>query len=93
MDEYIKREVVLAVIADVMQDCKISHKHRALNRNIKQIAAADPVPRSKWISNYQTGEYICSLCGALAPVDCLKEDFYESNFCPNCGAKMKGGAE
>lgn len=45
----------------------------------------------EWICNRQTSEYICSLCGAIGPVDCLKEDFYESNFCPNCGAKMKGG--
>ena len=35
----------------------------------------------------------CSICGAIAPVDCEKEEFYKSNFCPNCGAKMKGGAE
>ena len=45
----------------------------------------------EWIRNRQTSEYICSLCGAIGPVDCLKEDFYESNYCPNCGAKMKGG--
>ena len=35
----------------------------------------------------------CSICGAIAPVDCEKEEFYKSNFCPDCGAKMKGGAE
>jgi hypothetical protein len=35
----------------------------------------------------------CSVCGAIAPVDCEKEEFYKSNFCPNCGAKMKGGDE
>jgi hypothetical protein len=44
----------------------------------------------EWIGNRQTGEYICNLCGGIAPVDCEKEDFYKSNFCPNCGAKMKG---
>lgn len=47
----------------------------------------------EWISNCQTDEFICSLCGAIAPVDCLKEEFYKSKFCPNCGAKMKGGAK
>lgn len=33
----------------------------------------------------------CYVCGGIAPVDCEKEDFYKSNYCPNCGAKMKGG--
>lgn len=33
----------------------------------------------------------CSVCGGIAPVDCEKEEFYKSNFCPNCGAHMKGG--
>ena len=45
----------------------------------------------EWISNRQTDELICNLCGAIAPVDCEKERFYKSNFCPNCGSKMKGG--
>ncbi len=40
---YIERETVLNVVADIMQDCKVSHKHRALNRNIKQIPSVDVV--------------------------------------------------
>lgn len=28
--------------------------------------------------------YECSECGALAPKDCEGEEFYKSNFCPNC---------
>ncbi len=47
--------------------------------------------KGEWISNRQTDELICSLCGAIAPVDCEKERFYRSNYCPNCGAKMKEG--
>lgn len=47
----------------------------------------------EWIGSDQTDEFVCSLCGGIAPVDCEKEAFYKSNFCPNCGARMKGGAE
>lgn len=43
-----------------------------------------------WLSNAQTDEFICSECSGIAPVDSEKEDFYESNYCPNCGAKMNG---
>ena len=34
---YIDKEIVLKTITDIMSDCKVVHKHRALNRNIKQI--------------------------------------------------------
>ena len=43
MSRYIEREAALKVVADIMQDCKVTHKHRALNRNIKQILPADVV--------------------------------------------------
>lgn len=34
---YIDKETVLKTVADIISDCKVVHKHRALNRNIKQI--------------------------------------------------------
>jgi predicted RNA-binding Zn-ribbon protein involved in translation (DUF1610 family) len=44
-------------------------------------------PQGKWIdtgdkNEYWAEEYQCSICGA-------KDHWH--NFCPNCGAKMKGG--
>lgn len=55
-------------------------------------SAADVVEvrHGRWLSNPHTDELICSECDGIAPVDCEKEDFYESNYCPNCGAKMDG---
>lgn len=38
------------------------------------------------------GEYFCSICGKRAEVD-LYGEWILSNYCPSCGAKMKGGAE
>ena len=54
-----------------------------------------------WILHKNVGEFsgivyriyhCCSVCGERAIEDC---DWYEvlSNYCPNCGAKMKGDTE
>lgn len=54
----------------------------------KPTADVVEVKHGEWLSNAQTDEYICSECDGIAPVDSEKEEFYESNYCPNCGAKM-----
>lgn len=45
-------------------------------------------PQGKWIHDYHFGlelpEHMCSVCGEWEYSDS------ESNYCPNCGAKMKG---
>ena len=74
--------------------CELTDCRSCNARNLaKAIIEKDYRKRSEgeWIKSTQTHELICNLCGAIGPVDCLKEDFYASNFCPNCGAKMKGG--
>lgn len=38
------------------------------------------------------GGYICSACKEEAVYDC-NDEFVLSNYCPNCGAKMDGGAD
>lgn len=45
--------------------------------------------RGRWekISHYP---YYCSCCSEIAPLDCEGESHYKSNFCPNCGADMRG---
>ena len=99
---YIKREQVLELVANIMQDCKVEHKHRALNRNIKQLPTADvqEVKHERWIPYYEEVEvynsggfkekkqtgWICGKCKS-------KKSFtpYETeNYCSNCGAKMDG---
>ena len=57
----------------------------------------------EWILEHKTyGKMRCSVCGKECPTerkpdpyeDYQKTDYYiTSPFCPNCGAKMKGGDE
>ena len=87
MAEYIEREAVKKVIADVMSDCKVEHKHRALNRNIKKIHSADVVEvrHGEWVREdiYFYHRYNCSACGYRLIGEPTK-------FCEDCGAKMDG---
>lgn len=41
----------------------------------------------KWIDGK------CNQCGANAPFWPMASTYYESNFCPNCGAQMIGGED
>ena len=77
--------------------------------NLKNTPAADvaPVALGLWMPAFEsemTGwypavagcdpicGYICSACKEEAVYDC-NDKFVLSNYCPNCGAKMDGGAE
>jgi len=54
---------------------------------IRSVPSADR-PHGEWIHDYHFGlalpEHKCSVCGEWEYSDT------ESNFCPNCGARMKG---
>jgi hypothetical protein len=43
MPEYIERESALKIVTDMMCDCKVTHKGRAIRRNINQIPTTDVV--------------------------------------------------
>ena len=49
-----------------------------------------PRPHGEWI--YKDGKIYCSSCGGESGHDSYG-DCEESDFCPNCGAKMKEGGE
>ena len=52
---------------------------------ISALPSADR-PIGKWVSNHD-GSWNCSKCGLRVLV------YAKGNYCPNCGAKMKGGIE
>ena len=79
MDEYIKRE---AALMKLMQDgCSAKNL-----QSIADIPAADvePVRRGRWV-DFTNAACMCPVCGAILAA--------HSYYCPNCGAKMDGGAE
>lgn len=45
---------------------------------------AEPVRHGNWVNSF-VGMYACSKCG-------VNDRFGLSRYCPNCGAKMDGGA-
>lgn len=45
-----------------------------------------------WHKDSVTGYKKCSICGAVPPGDAILEEHYESDYCPDCGAKMNARA-
>ena len=56
-----------------------------------------PYESESYGGNDETTWYKCSNCGKDAYGRCWDDEWYSmpicSEYCPNCGAKMKGGAE
>ena len=85
MAEYIEREAVLALAKDicVLTKWDSEYHHRSIDPiDVRELPSSDvrPVVRGKWKAYNNT--YICSACGR--PIS-----FWQSNFCPNCGAMME----
>ena len=80
--EYIEREALI--------NFANNHITKSLTMNdIARFPAADvaPVRHGRWINeNFYTR---CSVCGKMAIYDKYGQEV-ESDFCPNCGAKMGG---
>ena len=98
MKEYIEREAAMDFnfSITVPQDKKIQVRDavhntvKAIAAYIEAIPAADVVEvrHGRWIDSEEDGHLsICGVCNY--PVD----RFYKTKYCPNCGAKMDGGAD
>ena len=90
MAEYIKRE---AALMKLMQDgCSAKNL-----QSISDMPATDvaPVVHGRWELEYETyGKMRCSVCKKEALIEKAIGDvgvitiYVDSNYCPNCGAKM-----
>ena len=83
MDEYIRREDVLAWFMPYVHTGESIDADVVIS-DIKGMKAADvaPVRNARW-KRYGKNLGECSECGEIVSV--------RSNYCPNCGAKMDGG--
>ena len=61
-----------------------SSKIRETAEEIKQCKLEELRPQGRWISDYRTCK--CSVCNFTTVIDTY-------NFCPNCGADMRGKEE
>ena len=88
MAEYIEREAVIERLTGLFQ---------LQAETAKAIVAAIPpadvveVVRGKWELDSDPGEpwrYVCNICGEKAKDTVMGKP--RANFCPNCGADMRG---
>ena len=98
MNEYIKREYAIDAVLDVYYDTPdIDLSGEKFEAAIRKIQAADvaPVRHGRWVNAQmiaggfaETWACDCSVCGRTQ-----REPLWKPNYCPNCGAKMDGGAD
>lgn len=96
MAEYIEREAVEKFIMDGLNNSDVYERfgHDAIKiiAEVHYMPAADvaPVRHGRWETNSDMPDtLICSVC--KCGFDMWKHDPH--NYCPNCGAKMDGGAD
>ena len=58
-------------------------------QRVPTLSYKDLVPQGEWIWNEECECWCCSRCEASA-LNNYRGLSVESNFCPNCGARMKG---
>ena len=103
MTEYIEREAISEEIRKYYYKNPPNFSYgegfdRGLDRAQRAILdapAADvaPVRHGRW--EKPSGLYSCSECGMTCPYDVQADviEYWACNYCPNCGAKMDGGAD
>lgn len=94
MAEYIDREAVL-------EETEYDGNYRLVvpANMVKSLPAADvaPVIHGRWVWSEDKYAYICSACDCeydyRGTYGLFDHGFWAASYCPNCGAKMDGGAD
>ena len=87
MDEYIRREEAIDAVLDAYFNTPKTNLIGKLFYNAVlelQPADVEPVRHGRWLCvDTDTEQFF--LCNR-----CKKKEYWESNYCPNCGADMRG---
>ena len=102
MAEYIRREDAVDAVLEAYYDIPtINLTAGVLTKALAEAPAADvaPVVHGRWISLEEAGNFVpspdrheCSVCHDAAQVLVHRFELL-SDYFPNCGAKMDGGAD
>jgi len=89
-DEYISRE---AVMQKFLERGSGYITELTMRDMINEIPAADvqPVKRGRWINTNMPNRFRCSCCDVTHFI--TQYPLGDINYCPNCGADMREGAE
>lgn len=103
MAEYIRRDAAICKIEQInpvdygaMWDYEAHHWAGECLRDCKEaidsIPAADvaPVVHGRWVTHYRSGT---SVAKGYVSTCCDMWNNRKSDYCPNCGARMDGGAD
>ena len=93
-DVDLKQEAIATIehIAQYMDEDELLHHSRPLALAYLALTedVAVPVVHGWW-----NADETCSVCGEKSTegLDAVKWDYWLPDYCPNCGAKMDGGAD
>ena len=98
-DEYIRRDDFIQYLEKCKKGAAVTNlvwaAIMAIERDVRDMPAADVVPvrHGRW--EKQRGLYSCSECGMTCPYDVQADviEYWACSYCPRCGAKMDGGNE
>lgn len=89
MTDYIKRDIE-RIIANA-QECDIDALiWEEQKERLKAVKSADvaPVRHGRWITDWNDGLHMCSICGETIYVESSEELSARYKYCNRCGAKM-----
>lgn len=101
-EDAVSRQAVIDILDDMTKDYAKSNDFEKVNGvawvKVQKLQSVNPQKTGHWISRWYAGNdlhfHVCSECNEEFSCDMetgISIDDY--HYCPNCGAKMKGGAE